>query len=498
MVSNLAPRPSFTPRRKWSIGLNVLLSTVLVVAVVVMANYLSHQSFLRLYLSKQTQVRLHSRTVYFLKSLTNHVRVTLYYDESSPLYSTILDLLRQYSLINPKITLHVVDYTRDPAGAQRVKAQYKLDSPKDKNLIIFDAGPGQRKVIPGDALEQYTLEAVPNQKQPQFRRKPVAFRGEMMFTGVLLAVTSPKPLNVYFLQGDGEHLVQDQSNDSGYLKFATLLTDDYIRVHALSLVGTNTLPPPQECNLLVIAGPRTAIPQPALDRIEDYLEKGGRLFVLFNARSLNLETGVDREAALEELLAKWGVAVGNNVIRDAAHSEYGWDVVVSAFSLHPVVDPLLGSGLYLVEPRSIGKLDMSAHGSDAPQVEILAQTGPKSSLVGDETHHQAYPVMVAVEKKSADAVIANRGATRILVLGDSSCLDNGQIGVLGNRDFAGYAVNWLLDRPQLLRGVGPRPVTEYRLIMTQSQMDHAQWLLLGGMPGAILVLGGLVWLRRRH
>ncbi len=497
MVSNLASRPSFTPRRKWSIGLNVLLSTVLVVAVIVMANYLSHESFLRVYLSRQTRVRLHSRTVYFLKSLTNHVKVTLYYDESDPLYSTIFDLLRQYSLINPKITLNVVDYTRDPAGAQRVKAQYKLDSPKDKNLIIFDAGPGQQKVVPGDALEQYTLEAVPNQKQREFRRKPVAFRGEMMFTGVLLAVTNPKPLNVYLLQGDGEHLVQDQG-DNGYLKFAALLSTDYLQVHAFSLVGTNSIPPPAECNLLVIAGPRTAIPKPALDKIEDYLEKGGRLFVLFNAHSLNLETGVDREIGLEELLAKWGVDVGNNVIRDVAHSEYGWDVVVSAFSLHPVVDPLLGSGLYLSEPRSIGKLDMSAHGSDAPQVEILAQTGPQSCLVNDETHHQAYPVMVAVEKKSGDGVIANRGPTRILAVGDSSCLDNGQIGVLGNRDFAGYAVNWLLDRPQLLRGVAPRPVREYRLIMTQSQMNHAQWLLLGGMPGAILVLGGLVWLRRRH
>ena len=67
-----------------------------------------------------------------------------------------------------------------------------------------------------------------------------------------------------------------------------------------------------------------------------------------------------------------------------------------------------------------------------------------------------------------------------------------------NRDFAGFAVNWLLDRPQLVEGIGARPVNEYRLVMTNSQLQSAQWVLLGGMPGAVLLLGGMVWFRRRR
>ena len=31
------------------------------------------------------------------------------------------------------------------------------------------------------------------------------------------------------------------------------------------------------------------------------------------------------------------------------------------------------------------------------------------------------------------------------------------IDAAANRDFAGYAVNWLLDRTVLLEGIGPRP-----------------------------------------
>jgi ABC-type uncharacterized transport system involved in gliding motility auxiliary subunit len=97
--------------------------------------------------------------------------------------------------------------------------------------------------------------------------------------------------------------------------------------------------------------------------------------------------------------------------------------------------------------------------------------------------------------------VANpRGNTRIIVVGDSIFLDNlviegGQGGA--NRDFVSYAVNWLLDRPTLLEGIGPHPVTEFRLIMTRAQQRNARWLLLGALPGSILILGGLAWLRRR-
>ena len=66
-----------------------------------------------------------------------------------------------------------------------------------------------------------------------------------------------------------------------------------------------------------------------------------------------------------------------------------------------------------------------------------------------------------------------------------------------NRDFLTAAVNWLLDRPSLLQGIGPKPVTEFRLLMTQDQRREVRWLLLGVLPGAVLLLGGLVWLVRR-
>ena len=64
----------------------------------------------------------------------------------------------------------------------------------------------------------------------------------------------------------------------GYLKFASVLAQNNIRLAPLSLLGTNAVPP--DCNLLIIAGPTTSIPDTELQKIETYLNEGGRLLAL--------------------------------------------------------------------------------------------------------------------------------------------------------------------------------------------------------------------------
>src|ERR1035438_2427370 len=98
-------QPSFSPGRRWKIGFEVVLRTALVLAVVVMANYLGAKFFHRFYLSSQTRVELSSRTLTVLGALTNHVDVTLYYDRKADFYSDIKALLDEYSAANKKISV---------------------------------------------------------------------------------------------------------------------------------------------------------------------------------------------------------------------------------------------------------------------------------------------------------------------------------------------------------------------------------------------------------
>ena len=84
----------------------------------------------------------------------------------------------------------------------------------------------------------------------EFRRKPVAFNGEILFTAKLLALQNSQPLKAYFLQGHGESSLSDQSN-YGYSKFGLALAQNYILPVNLELTGEHVVP--EDCSLLIIA-----------------------------------------------------------------------------------------------------------------------------------------------------------------------------------------------------------------------------------------------------
>jgi hypothetical protein len=493
--------PSFSPASRWKIGFDVVLRTALVLAVVAMLNYLGAQFFQRFYLSSQTRVALSSRTLTVLSTLTNKVAVTLYFDTRDPenFYPNILALLNEYHAANKNISVRTVDYVRDAGTAAKIKEQYNLPSsvdspnaPPAKDLIIFDSG-GKVIVIPGEAIVQHKLEPTakddPNQKELQFRNKPVAFNGEIMFTSKLLALAGARPFKAYFLQGHGESSLAD-SGQFGFTKFGLELAQNYIAVTNYELSLND--PVPMDCNLLIIAAPTAAFKEMELQKIDRYLTEGGRLFVLFNYASIEHPTG------LEPILQRWGVNVAADYVKDPQNSITGQDLKVRDFNPKTFVAPLTQFSLQMILPRPVMKINWQNPPANAPQVDELVLSGETATLAGEPgTAPRRYPLMAAVEQKPVAGATTLRGNTRIVVAGDSIFLGNYYIQGGGNRDFVNYAANWLLDRQELLAGISPRPVTEFRLLLTRKQSQQLDWLLLGVLPGGVLFLGWLVWLVRR-
>ncbi|HEY2329271.1 MAG TPA: GldG family protein, partial [Verrucomicrobiae bacterium] len=485
MSANPKSRPSFSPASRWKIGFDVALRTALVLAVVVMVNYVGANFFHRFYLSSQTRVALSPRTLSLLRSVTNMVNVTLYYDRKDEFMPDVVALLNEYRAANKNISIRIVDFVSDAGEAEKVKEQYKLGGATDKNLVIFDSN-GRVKIAAGDALTQYTLEQLPNEKEREFRRKPVSFAGEKMFTAMLLSLQNPQPLKAYFLQGDGEPSLNDDGN-FGYMKFGSTLEQNYVTVTNLELLAEKSTVP-MDCNLLVIAAPAAPFTEMELEKIAKYLEEGGRLFLLFNYSSLKHATG------LEPILQRWGVNVRADIVEDPDNTVTHQDVVVRRFSDHPIVNALTDYSLQMVLPRPVQKINIANPPASAPQVAELVFSSPASSLVSDRSEApQSYSLAAAVEQTPVAGVANPRGNTRIIVAGDSIFLCNRWIEAGANRDFLNGAANWLLDRPQLLEGIGPRPVTEFRLLLTEHQQQQLRWLLLGALPGGVLFFGWLVW-----
>jgi len=311
-----------------------------------------------------------------------------------------------------------------------------------------------------------------------------------MFTSKLLALAHAQPFRAYFLQGHGESSLAE-TGDNGFSKFGLALAQNDILVDNLELLGDTGVPP--DCNLLIIAGPVKPLREMELQKIDRYLAQGGRLLALFNYASIRQPTG------LEPILQKWGVNILPTYVKDPQSSNGGDQiVVVRQFNPKTFVNPLTQLELEMVMPRPIGKVESASSPANAPQVDELVLSSEASTLAGDPAATQrSYPLIVAVDQKPVAGVAAPLGSTRIVVAGDSLFLDNQLLEAAANRDFLNYAANWLLDRQELLSGISPHSVTEYRLLLTQKQGQQLDWLLLGALPGGVLAFGWLVWLARR-
>ena len=104
-----------------------------------------------------------------------------------------------------------------------------------------------------------------------------------------------------------------------------------------------------------------------------------------------------------------------------------------------------------------------------------------------------------MEKGALAGVRFGRGTTRIVVIGNSRFFDNRWLDATpANRDFTVLALNWLLDRTQLMGGVGPKAILEYQLSMSQAQLHLLVLIMILIVPGCVMGLGMIVWFWRRN
>jgi hypothetical protein len=488
---------SFSALRRFGIFLNVAVAVVALGALVLMANYLAARHYRRLQWTSDARYALSPQTHRVLAALTNEARVTILFDRTAPLFSAVSGLLKEYAYACPRVAVEEVDYKRDLARAQLIVAKYQL-AQGDADQVIFDLN-GRTKTVRASELSEYDWTGVLSGDR-EVRR--VAFKGEALFTAALASLLEAQAPRAYFLQGHGEHDPASDESVNGYSALAKLLRQKNIATAPLGLAGNREIP--EDCQLLIVAGPQNRFDAAELDKIGKYLAQGGRLLALLSYyRSRYTATG------MEKLLANWGVAVGENMVFDPKNSKSGTDLIVTNLTAHPAVKPLRGNSLYLVGARSVGPQPGAASSPEAAQVQVLASTSDEGYTASEMTpsgvprlnpvrdRRGTIPLMAAVERGALQGVSADRGSTRMVVAGESLFLANEVVDNQANLEFASLAVNWLLDRPAFLVSIAPRPVDQYRIMLSRAEMAQLRWILVGGLPGAALLLGFLVWLRRR-
>lgn len=481
-------RPSFTRSRGWSIGFHVVLSSWALLALVVMLNYLAHKHDRRFRLGGASSKRLTPLTEQVLDGLTNRVKVTVFFDRREPLFGAVSEMIKEYQARSPRLEVEFVDYQL-PGRSGAVRAQYGLAAEGDSSRVIFDAGGVVRTVL---STELSDFAMAPDQ---EIRR--TGFRGERLFTSALLNVAQAGTTTAFFTQGHGEHRLDE--GDQGYGRFARLLENNNVQPRELApLLGTNGIP--EACGLLIIAGPTRLFENEEIRKIEEYLARGGRLLALFNINARLTPTG------LEQMLLRWNVQVGFDWIQDTTQAQAGDSAVIltSNFGAHPIVRSLLRSSVTLVAPRSVSHRPAQQSAADEAKItEVLfsSSTGRQLVPVDEErwrvNRDGALPLLVAGERGAIQGVKTEKNATRLVVGGDSLFLSNVVFSHAANSDLGNLIVNWLINRDSVLNEIGPSPVSEYRILLTETQMRGLRWMLLAVLPGLVTMVGLVVWWRRR-
>lgn len=479
-------------RRRWAFHLNAGLALLLAAAIGGMVHYLASRHYVRWDWSRSKAFTLSDKTLLLLDSLDREVQAIVFFQPGEDLYNDIENLLREYQYASPHLRVEHVDPDRQPLRARQLMEAYKVE---ENNVVVFDAGGGRSCFVPAKAIADYDYSPVKEGKAPI--RK--AFRGEESFSSALQRITHGDAPVVYFLGGHGECMTDDFTKGLGLSELARLIRQDNIEIKPLLLGEEKNVP--ADCRALVVAGPRHRLAQPELDRIAEYLRQRGRALFL-------LDGGTD--SGLEALLRIWGVCVGDDQVVDATRTWTGRELFTSQYGAHPVTARMQNLSAVFDRPRSVQPCPERTAESlraDRPKVTPLALSSEKGWAERDyDQNPMKYDpardlpgpvsVAVAVEKGPIPGIDVQIPPTRMVVFGDIGFVVNGSI-ISGNGDLFMNALNWVLDRQELM-GIAPKPVETSRLDLDARQIRSLGWLVIGGLPGVVAAIGLFVWLVRRR
>lgn len=452
-------------RGKFGIGTTVKVS--LFAGIVVLANAISVGAYHRFDFTGLAQFTLTSQTKDVLADLNEPVEVVSFFTPTIPatISGYARDLLAEYQNYTDKITVKEIDPELNPDQAREYGInRYGEYYGQLYGIVVFRSEEGQRDV--------FGLQ--------------IAAEAEHAFTSAILEVTGTRQKTVYFLTGHGESSVTGEYSDA-----RSGLRDNLFQVGEVDLLYSGGVP--SNAAALVIAGPQQQLGTDELEILKDYLQSGGRLFMLLNPNS------PDR---YRQLLTDWWIKVDEGTIIDP-------DSYVAPNEDNLLV-PRTRNAMGLVETYFPGATGMMPTGDVPDNVEMtpIAWSSPDSWLENgdiisgkpkfDDGVDEKGPIFVGMTvtgSKSTDLEEEVK-TTRIAVMGDSDFAANQHFQNGNNSDLFLNMVNWLTQGEEII-SVDRKVLPARRLILDPEEERFLHISSIGLLPLLLLLTGGYVWWRRR-
>jgi len=252
-----------------------------------------------------------------------------------------------------------------------------------------------------------------------------------------------------------------------------------------------TLPTiPEDCAVVADLGPASAYAPTEVQVLSDYLLHGGRALLAYDPR-------VSLAPELVSLLGEVGLTIDNGVVVDPLN-HYGTDqeqVAVPYYPPHPITEEIALTVFPEARPiRLLGPV------SGVAATELVATS--KDSYVrpfrptgtGDATGAPRPRVLAAAVQGIWPG--ADHALFRLVLVGNASFANNTFFPYASNGDLAVSMIRWLAEdtATPLLK---PEAYSLPEIRLTHRQMQVTFLLVEVLLPLSVMVLGAVVWWRRR-
>jgi ABC-type uncharacterized transport system involved in gliding motility auxiliary subunit len=453
------------------------MMTVVFVAIVALVNVLAIRHNFRWDLSGSGQFSLSPQTVKILKTLDRDVTVTLFVQDLGRTKEVLHGLTDGYQQYTTRLTVVYVDPEKRPAVAK----QYGVTQ---YDTVVFESGGQESRV------RVLSPEDLDNREQ--------------LFTNALIRVTRAEKRRIAFLEGHGEHGLDD-AGQNGFSAVKEGLEREGYDVVGLSLAQQGSVP--EKTTALVIGGATKLMAPQEMGAVRSYLNTGGRLLVLADPL---VATGI------EPLLADWGVVFDQDLVIETSVSLFGSGlevVVARTYSgTHAVTSDFTLNTAFPVA-RSV-RFDPAKAGAFTH--EDLITTSDKSwgetdlknqQVVFDRLRDIKGPLALAMAVQPAPpqgqqppvpaASTPPSSVARLVVFGDSDFATNGFFRLYGNGDLLLNVINWLGADEDAI-SIRPKEANMSPLILNSEQEGMLFWVSVVIVPGAVLLVGLGAWQWRRR
>ncbi|MGK7897321.1 MAG: GldG family protein [Xenococcus sp. (in: cyanobacteria)] len=453
----------FWQKRSTEAGVNNLITTVAVLIILGMINFIVTGYNWRFDLTENKLFTLASQTQEIIQNLEQPLKIWVFDSDIDLATITLLENYRnygqnfQFEVIDPEIEIGLAE-------------QFGVQSPRGFAEVYLES------------QEQRKLVAIINKLQGQSL-------SESQLTNAIANLKRDKNSYLYFLQGHGEPEL-DQV-EGGFTQAITQLeARDYI-VAPLNLAISNKIP--DNADLIAIAQPRRKFFAQEITALQKYLDNGGNLLLMLLPNN---------NAGLTPILERYGIKLDNRLIIDFSNQEtvvqFGYAVsVITNFGEHPITRNFANGLAIFPESRPL-EIIAQENITATPFIITSANSWAESNLAEAQisfNEQEDIPgplnIAIALTRKLAES------NSKMVIFGNGTFATNGWFQQQLNGDIFLNSIDWLTGGDEQILAISPKEPTNRRINLSPLQAGIISWLAIRIMPLFGFIIAGIIWWQKR-